>query len=473
MNIHSTIKFWGRKSPELLCSFINGNSKILDPFCGSGTSGLAAILNNSSAFLSDVNPVSVFITYNSLSPKNFNLNGILDYCKEVEEENYKFREGILQEAVWVSFYECPECGAYVDPRGKRGKNHKLFCKECNSFFRIVDSKSIKEKPIQIKIVNDKEKRVYQDKESLEEFLNLEKTIKIKSWYPDKEFRYINRKIFSEGPQYIHKVKHIFFNKGLASASSLYSYIEDAHEDLYKLVFISSLFAATKMIPYSKNSGPSWKLPRYWIPPLRIERNFCRTFLSKFEKIKKFKDKISKITKDYKFEVSYTSRDAKLDCKNKKMIKIAKQDARKLEIKENFDLIILDPPHYNQINYFELTYLWQLWLYGKKKDKRFDDFSFWNRLIDVNTRLGRNLEHYNNSIVELMDNYSKYLTKKGKLILMLHSSNKDVLNSTLEKLKSNFRDIKVEKANLRVTSSAQGIHGRIKKHLYLVNLEGRS
>jgi len=66
-NIHNLIKFWARKDPKLIFHDIKNSKLVADPFCGSGSSGFCAILAGASGFLSDINPTSVFITFNVLN----------------------------------------------------------------------------------------------------------------------------------------------------------------------------------------------------------------------------------------------------------------------------------------------------------------------------------------------------------------------------------------------------------------------
>ena len=114
----------------------------------------------------------------------------------------------------------------------------------------------------------------------------------------------------------------------------------------------------------------------------------------------------------------------------------------------------------------MTYLWQCWLYGKRRDKRFRDFRFWEKEIDVNLKLRRDLDYYNEELVKVVE---KYINYSQKIFLILHNSSGQQFKTTLKLLKQKW-NVEVKTVELKVPTSAQGIHGRKKKHLYLLEIK---
>jgi len=150
------------------------------------------------------------------------------------------------------------------------------------------------------------------------------------------------------------------------------------------------------------------------------------------------------------------------------INIVRADARELDTSERFNAIVMDPPHFSEINYYELTYLWQLWLKGRYNDKRFTDFNYWEREIDVNLRVGRNINSYIESLAQIVFRYTKMLSKDGRLFLILHSSNQMELSKAIEHIKKYVNSIQYQEVLVKIPSSAQGIHRKPKQKLYLLN-----
>jgi hypothetical protein len=136
-----------------------------------------------------------------------------------------------------------------------------------------------------------------------------------------------------------------------------------------------------------------------------------------------------------------------------------------------DLIILDPPHYDEINYFELTYLWQKWLEGSCNDARFRDYDYWSKEICVNKKVGKDLEWYDAKLCEIVSNYVDCLCKGGKAVLILHNKDEYLLKETIRKIKKNIGNgfaFKTSYEFPKIPSSTQGLHGH-KKYLCILKI----
>ncbi|WP_456329935.1 hypothetical protein [Archaeoglobus sp.] len=461
MNIHYTIKFWGRKDPTIFEQIINGGKKIVDPFCGAGTSGYVSGLKGCSALLSDINPVSIFISGNLLNKTYLDEKTVKNLereLNEIQKRCYSVDSGILQEAVYMTYYRCPNCGELVSPMNR--ENGKLVC-NCSKRFAQREAREAVDRVREVVLQDwNGGLRKTNPKEYTEDIL-------INSWYPKRKFEYERNKAFKNLPNFGKRVDQIFFPRGLKAAAETYELIESIDDektkDFLKLIFIASLYSATKMIPYSATSGPSWKIPRYWTPPVKVERNFIQTFIRRLRYLNKMKKAWSELVKDYEIFVDYFGN---VETGNDKYLSIVRSDARDFEPPEVYDVAVMDPPHYGEILYFEMTYLWQCWLYGKKRDKRFRDFRFWKKEIDVNLKLRRDLSYYNEELAKVV---GKYMDYSKKIFLILHNSIGYQFKTTLKLLKEKW-DVEVKTVELKVPTSAQGIHGRKKRHLYLLEIK---
>lgn len=439
-NIHTLIKFWARKDPELMLHEIRGAKLIADPFCGSGSSGFSAILAGVSGLLSDINPVSVFITYNILNNeilKTETIETMKEVCSEIDNEAYTLSNlGKVNSAVWDG-----------------------------------------DKVILLKFASGGST---QDRSLIKEYMTIEENFITKFWYPEGKFVYPGTGVsFRDGPHRPIEIKDLFTKRNLYVISKLYHHIEkiwkedESQGDLLKLVFIASLANATKMIPHAKSSGPSWKIPRYWIPNLREERNFCDTFLRRLLLLYSFKEKWSAIASNYQITVSF---DGEIITSQRNFIHISRADA--LDVCSELpklDFVMLDPPHYDEINYFELTYLWQKWLEGNYGDVRFKYYDYWDREICINRKIGKDLEWYDAKLCEIVSCYVNRLHKNGKAILILHNRDRDLLKRTIEKIKKVIGSDFVLKTSYKspgIPSSTQGLH-KHKKYLCILKINRTS
>jgi adenine-specific DNA methylase len=132
-NPHALIKFWARKETDLIFNEVKGNKLIADPFCGSGSSGFSAVFAGASAFLSDVNPVSVFIAYNILNGESLKAEIVEDMkelCYDIEDEVYTLNGDKVNLVVWRDVYKCPSCGRAF----RLMKGNRMLCQNCNKTF---------------------------------------------------------------------------------------------------------------------------------------------------------------------------------------------------------------------------------------------------------------------------------------------------------------------------------------------------
>ncbi|MEM2550210.1 MAG: DNA adenine methylase, partial [Nitrososphaerota archaeon] len=157
---------------------------ICDPFCGSGASGLSAVFKGASAFLSDINPVSIFIAYNSLNDKileDETIKAVKELCWEIEKEVYTLDGSkVVNFAVWRTNYKCPSCGQKVNSI----TSSKVYCKKCGKMLSINDL-IVDEKIVSLKFLTGGNSK---DAKLIKSYSEIEDSLKI-DWYPKGEFVY--------------------------------------------------------------------------------------------------------------------------------------------------------------------------------------------------------------------------------------------------------------------------------------------
>jgi len=488
--VRRAVKFWARKDLNLLSQLITSSARlVMDPFCGSGTTGLSAIEKKRSAILSDLNPVCVFISSTILSKATLDkdiINAMFEKCEEVERDLYSInvngRVLILEYAVWLSVFECPKCRNTVNPLNNKTRSGRaLRCPRCGLTFYSVKSPHVEEIPLKIVARDSSQRRVViDDKRVLKRYMEEEVSMIVNEWTPSGQFRYPGVGIeFWQQPHLVSDIQELFTKRNLRAVAQVYSEIERiwrderAQGDILKLAFIASLASATKMIPHSPTSGPSWKLPRYWVPPLREERNFCSAFMRRINILKQLKDilarKVSSYRMEFLFKRAYPNiNDDLFIC----TFRANALEALNALPDKRIDLIILDPPHYDEIQYFELTYLWQKWLEGKYKDGRFSDYSFWQQEMCINPKIGKSLEWYLGKLTVIMRCAFDKLSSRGALVLIIHHREPRVMELTLNEISSQLnRRPSIHYFPLRF-SSTSGLHGK-KKYLCVARFSVRT
>ena len=116
--------------PDAIAPFITAftrqNETVLDPFCGSGMSGVAALRENRHALLSDLSPAAVHIARNyttKCDPAEFlvGLEAVKAETKSAIDWLYRPIGGkdIVEYTTWSDIFACPTCYTQFSGVGRR------------------------------------------------------------------------------------------------------------------------------------------------------------------------------------------------------------------------------------------------------------------------------------------------------------------------------------------------------------------
>jgi 16S rRNA G966 N2-methylase RsmD len=140
---------------------------VLDPFCGSGMTGVAALLSGRRALLSDLSPAAVHISSGHTTPVEVQAfdaaaTRLLSALSDLEDDLYGTSCGNCRNAarieytVWSDTLECPSCHAtslFWDaartPDGSLSK--ALTCPACNATFRKAQATILQPAPVLVSV----------------------------------------------------------------------------------------------------------------------------------------------------------------------------------------------------------------------------------------------------------------------------------------------------------------------------------
>lgn len=169
-NMHG---YWVKQDPLVVKEFIAHYTKpgdvILDAFCGSGMTGVAAMMSGRNAVLSDISPVSIHIARNYTSQiDHYLLRPVYqDVIFKAEPEirplyrtkchNCGNGDAQIANIILSDVYRCPRCGAHVLFAGegrweimkKREKVDKVCCHVCNYGFTKGKAQFVRVEPMEI------------------------------------------------------------------------------------------------------------------------------------------------------------------------------------------------------------------------------------------------------------------------------------------------------------------------------------
>ena len=111
-NMHS---YWSKKPHDAIREYIKHYTKpgdlVLDPFCGSGGTALAALIEGRKAIAIDRSPAAIFITKNYCTPVN---------THELQVEFDNLITKVKSEIDWLYETKCDQCG------GKATTNYTVY-----------------------------------------------------------------------------------------------------------------------------------------------------------------------------------------------------------------------------------------------------------------------------------------------------------------------------------------------------------
>ncbi len=404
-NMHS---YWTKQPLDPIKYFIEKYTKegdtVLDPFSGSGMTGIAALQLKRNIILNDISPLSIHISKGYCT--NFNLKQ--DYAKYET-----LKESILEGVSDLYLTHCTKCGCLA--------------------------------PISFSIVGE----IWSSKDGLEIenrgllMLNNKENVKFKKDYIFKEFSLLkicyNCKC-SKGKQYkepdsfdiekyrVKKYENLFipkeeffgqepkrnYKKGIRSVYQMYSArnlsalaiineriikINDARaKQLFKFIFSSILFNSSLMSRYRSYENTSIKMGTFYIPPLIKDTNVYDNFINKYKNVTKGNIEIFDSLEDENINSLFL---------------IGSADELP-DIKDNsVDYIYTDPPYSDIISYSELNIVYESWLNIKTNQS--------DEMI-VSKAQGKDIKYFSNKFRDTLLRCRDVLKDGKYLTLVFHHPN---------------------------------------------------
>lgn len=343
---------------------------VLDPFCGSGMTGVAATQKRRKALLSDLSPAASFIAFNLNTPIDSSryleaVYNLLDRASDLESSLYNTHCRTCNKLtpmlymVWSYGLLCNYCEKEFllwdvardeHPRTRDSKIKSEFdCPNCHKRLKKRGLKRTSRYPVMIGYrccqTGLKEATSPLDDYDYENLKKIEKTgVPNELWYP--------KNLLPEG---INTKQPIA--AGITTVDKMYTpralwamaYLWDQalewpdYEVRSKLLFtLTSLYQRVTIFSEFRFWGGSGNTANFNVPTIINEQNLFRTFLRK-----------AKTISLYFKSVPFTARD----------VQVSTQSACHLTQVHNnsVDYIFTDPPFGGNINYSEMNFLWESWL----------------------------------------------------------------------------------------------------------------
>ncbi len=354
--------------------YTNAGDLVLDPFCGSGMTGVAALKLGRRVILNDLSPAAAHIAYNYCTPVDVDaLKREFARIKAAVKDEFDWLYGTtcdrcggdatIQYTVWSDVLECARCAhelilweVAVDHASGQVRD-SFTCPNCGlnqvkrglRWLRSVPVRTVYEchscKPARSEhATTDAEKARIAEIESQE----------IPYWYPTTEFREQDWEMWRgvHRDQAITSVDKFYTRRNLWALARLWdevSKINDARlKRAMQFVFTGACILRTsKMARISKGVDgpvPSRSLSgTLYIAALMVEKNVWDVFSNKA---------------DTEFEVAF---DSKTNAETLAVVLIGSATNLCGVPDNTIDYVFTDPPFGSNLFYSDLNFIWESWL----------------------------------------------------------------------------------------------------------------
>ncbi|HUT70867.1 MAG TPA: DNA methyltransferase [Desulfatiglandales bacterium] len=465
---------------------------ILDPFCGSGMTGVASLLCPSGprkVILNDLSPAAIHIAKNYCTPcdvkalqKEFErikaaVKDEFDWLYETYHEDPETGEKIpatIQYTIWSDIYLCkpkkrdtkkhpinPDgCGGEivlwdvgVDQETSQVKD-AFQCPYCNETWRKTELPLLRSVPV---VTNyqytdpetGKKRRAEHaltqfELERLREF----ESKKIPYWYPEKQIAK-NSEMYIRSALHLRNVEGVwdFYTKrnlwGLSRLWAESQSLSPRFRSAMEFLITSAMTNMSRMVKYRADRKASIVSGTLYIPSLNIEQNI-----------------LGSVTRKAKDIFEALSVGGNSDCKSLATVNTAGQmNCRECSI----DYIFTDPPFGSNIFYGDCSFLWESWLQEFTDDSK---EAVWNKSRKP-AQGGKSLEDYKRLMLESFQEMYRVL-KPNRWATVVFSNSDDRVWAAIQdaaqqigfviyggkefdKTQRSFKGIKGEKGQEKVIS----------------------
>jgi len=411
--------------PEAITPFIEHFSKVgdvvLDPFCGSGMTGVAAALAGRQAILNDLSPAAVHLAWNHTHPcKPDDLDVAFS---EIEAKvGPRFDEiygtthadgtkAVIHWTMWSTRHKCPLCAKKfalwdaVDREGGR-MGLSITCPECFSEINRKSLPAIDSVPVWLAYESEGGQRFEKavEKKDITKALSFKRE-DITSWFPsvsigpDREM-FIRCALQNKN---ISEVADFYTPRNLQALSLIWHAIGEIADKRLRLAmafaFTNTAWHGTRMRRYNARGGQRPLTGTLYIPQLSSECNVLEVMRNKIAQLKRY-------FATYQPTVS----------KMPSVLNGSATDLTKLA-DGSIDYVFTDPPFGSNLFYADCNLIWESWL-GRITDPT-------NEAV-VNKSLataagGKTLDNYGGLMTAAMKEIARVLKPGGWATVVFHNT----------------------------------------------------
>lgn len=460
--IYQAHSYWTKVPPQGIIPYIEHFTEpddlVLDPFCGSGMTGVAAQSANKprKTILNDLGVAATHIAYNYNTP--IEADRVKLAVDKLESEVSDFfdwlytthcekcgEERSIKNTIWSEIRECPHCEgefnlwepAVIDEKVEERKNgfvrDEFDCPHCNTTvektepdYRDIVATRIEYQCTQCFGRKYQLKELDEEDEALLEEVS-EELDETDIWFPTDEFPdgYNTRQPIQKG---LTSVDKFYVDRALLALAKLWEEIQNfddaAVREKLEFIFTAIATRTTRKHAY-RPWGGAGNNATLFVPTFHREQNVWVTYDRKSSDIIKALDELHE---DFPDNVNDYTR-------------VVTGSATDMDFlpDNSVDYVFTDPPFGQNINYSEMNYVWESWLrqqtnvepeaiVNPKQDKDVEDYEDLMRESFEEVRRVLKDDHwmtlvFNNSKAEVWEALQNALTDAGFVIAQFASFDK--------------------------------------------------
>jgi DNA modification methylase/transcriptional regulator with XRE-family HTH domain len=418
--------------PDAIVPFIKAFTRpgdtVFDPFCGSGMTGVAALLADRNALLSDVSIAAVHIARNytrPCDPKAF-AEALKTVARQMEPiVSWLYRplgaSTLVEYTTWSDVYRCPSCRSqivYWESVQKNGSvdGDRVACSACGERFRKADLQWISEQPV-LTQTSSGSSRIDSHVPTVEELALIEESEKapIPYWIPVVPFGH-EREMWraSHRSMGVTGVAEFFSKRNLhvlaALRHSILQVPDERVQEALLFAFTACVNRASKRYQWNAKRPTNVMTGTLYISSLRYEWNVWSLFRRKAADVLRFYEQFPKTAAIADvFQRSATD----LDCLPDGSI----------------DMVFMDPPFGSNIFYADSSLLWESWL-GALTDESLEIVVNKHRASGTG---GKTLNQYGSLMCDAFSHSARILKPGGRAVLAFSNSDDAVWTSVQKAL----------------------------------------
>ncbi|MDE0067319.1 MAG: DNA methyltransferase [Acidimicrobiaceae bacterium] len=406
---------------QLIEHYTDPGDVVLDPFCGSGQTGVAAVLTGRHAVLSDLSPAAVHIArgYTTrVDPDRFKqvASELLVGLGPLEMDLYGVPGGRIEYTVWSDVYQCVTCEREILFWDAAVDHHAgavlktLSCPVGHGPFKKTDLHWLRSQPVQENVSLDGQSARLVRSVETEGQRNGVERVSIPHWFPTVPWEPWREMWRSQHDfQGIATSADFFTARNLYALSALWDAIARVEEDTIRaglrFVFTASVNRASRRYQWHPKRPTNVLSSTMYVASLNYEFNVFSLF----------RRKIATITDMYR-----QTWEAPGSCE----VHLGSAEQLAWAADRSVDYVFTDPPFGSNIYYSDSSFLWEAWL-GEQTDVAAETVV--NRRLTA--ELGRTtLDDYEKAMSRAMGEISRVIRAGAWASLQFHNSDDAVWSS---------------------------------------------